>query len=86
MTNIAEVTILLPFRSVSVTIGKPASLRSDLADRLTENGDRFQRRMSDRFRENPHPHRYELASGYRITKTPVLAGLHRDYRLEKEAA
>lgn len=47
-------TILLPFRSVSVTIRKPASLRSDLADRLPENGDRLQRRMSDRFRENPH--------------------------------
>src|SRR5260370_401813 len=38
-----------------VTIRKPASLRSDLADRLPENGDRFHRRMSDRFRENPQP-------------------------------
>jgi hypothetical protein len=33
---------------------KPASLRSDLADRSQENSDRLQRRMSDRFRENPH--------------------------------
>ena len=44
---------LLPFRSLSGRIKKPASLRSDLADRSQENGDRNQRRMSDRFRENP---------------------------------
>jgi len=44
---------LLPFQSLPVTIRKPASLRSNLADRLPENGDRFHRRMSDRFRENP---------------------------------
>lgn len=46
-------TILLPFRSLSGTIRKPASLRSDLADRLLKIADRFQRRMSDRFRKNP---------------------------------
>ena len=46
-------TILLPFRSLSATIGKPALLRSALADGSLKISDRFQRRMSDRFRENP---------------------------------
>jgi hypothetical protein len=32
------------------------------------------------------PHRYELPSGYRIIKTPVLGALHHDYRLEQEVA
>jgi transposase InsO family protein len=32
------------------------------------------------------PHRHELPRGYRATSTPVLAGLHHEYRLEKEAA
>jgi putative transposase len=31
-------------------------------------------------------HRYELPTGYGITKTPVLGGLRHDYRLEKEVA
>jgi putative transposase len=31
-------------------------------------------------------HRHKLASGYRVTSTSVLGGLHHEYRLEKEAA
>jgi hypothetical protein len=32
------------------------------------------------------PHRHELPQGYRVASTPVLHGLHREYRLEQEAA
>jgi hypothetical protein len=32
------------------------------------------------------PHRHELPTGYRVASTPVLHGLHHEYRLEKEAA
>ena len=32
------------------------------------------------------PHRHKLPSGYRVTSTPVLAGLHHEYGLKKEAA
>ena len=31
-------------------------------------------------------HRHVLPAGYRVTSTPVLAGLHHEYRLGKEAA
>jgi transposase InsO family protein len=32
------------------------------------------------------PHRHKLPAGYRVKSTPVLSGLHHEYRLEKEAA
>lgn len=32
------------------------------------------------------PHRHELPSGYRVASKAVLAGLHHEYRREKEAA
>jgi len=32
------------------------------------------------------PHRHRLPSGYRVAKTPVLGGLHHQYRLEKDVA
>jgi len=31
-------------------------------------------------------HRHKLPAGYRVVKTSVLAGLHHEYRLMKEAA
>lgn len=31
-------------------------------------------------------HRHKLPAGHRVTKTAILAGLHHEYRLEKEAA
>jgi len=31
-------------------------------------------------------HRHKLPAGYRVAKTPVLDGLHHEYRLVKEAA
>jgi hypothetical protein len=31
-------------------------------------------------------HRHKLPPGHRVKSTPVLAGLHHEYSLEKEAA
>jgi hypothetical protein len=31
-------------------------------------------------------HRHRLPAGYRVGKTPVLAGLHHEYRLEEDVA
>ena len=55
------------FRSLSGTIERPASLRSDLPDRREENSDRDQGRISDRFRENRH----QLAEAATTTQRAV---------------
>jgi hypothetical protein len=50
------------------------SLRSDLADRLPENGDRFEGRMSDRFRENPQSRSDSEYRRYQRTAQRMSAG------------
>ena len=41
---------------------------------------------SEQYPAKPLPHRHAIPAGARLISTPVLNGLHHEYRFEREAA